>query len=203
MSGSGVHLGEPSVVEALRDATRSRHAKLGVSSAMVRLFDDGYTISEYRAHLGRLLGLFEPLERAAAQAADPSVPVDALQRSRALREDLRIMGATEEAIEALERCHRIPPIVPAGIRGYTYVILGSMQGGKIIVRRLRTVLGQDASYLFYGDGNGRSQALWATFCSDLEEHGKNDVETICATAVGIFDEYDAWLSEPLLQTRQR
>lgn len=170
---------------------------------MARLFDDGYTISEYRAHLGRLLGLFEPLERAAAQAADPAVPADALQRSNALREDLRAMGVTAEAIEGLERCHQIPLIEPAGIWGYAYVILGSMQGGKIIVRRLRAVLGPDASYGFYGAGNGRPEALWAGFCSDLEEHGKNDVETICATAVKIFDVYDAWLAEPLQRAGPR
>jgi len=56
----------PGVIGALRDATRSRHANLGASPAMSRLFDPGYTVPEYRAHLGRLLGLFEPLERAVA-----------------------------------------------------------------------------------------------------------------------------------------
>ena len=40
----------PSVIEALRDATRSRHAQLSASPAMSRL----YTIPEYRSHLGRL-----------------------------------------------------------------------------------------------------------------------------------------------------
>jgi hypothetical protein len=57
-------------------------------------------------------------------------------------------------------------------------------------------LGQDASFRFYGDEDGRYQAAWAAFRLDLEENGKDDVEAICATAAGIFDSYAAWFSEP-------
>jgi heme oxygenase (biliverdin-IX-beta and delta-forming) len=193
----------PGVIEALRDATRSRHAQLGASPAMSRLFDGAYTIPEYRSHLGRLLGLFEPLGRAVARAAHPADPIRTLDRSGALREDLAIMGATASEIDALERCRWLPPIEAAGLYGYAYVILGSMMGGKIIVKRLRTILGSAASFHFYGDGNGRSESLWASFCSDLEKNGKDDKEAICATAVGIFDAYASWLSEPILQKANR
>jgi heme oxygenase len=164
---------------------------------MSRLFDVAYTIPEYRSHLGRLLGLFEPLERAAACAAHPADPISTFGRSDALREDLTIMGATASEIHALERCRWLPSIKPTGLYGYAYVILGSMMGGKIIVKRLRTILGPAASFHFYGDGNGRSEALWSSFCLDLEEHGKDNVDAICETAVEIFDAYATWLSEPL------
>jgi hypothetical protein len=53
---------------------------------------------------------------------------------------------------------------------------------------------------FYGDGDGRFEAAWASFRSDLEENGKDDVEAICATAVGVFDAYAQWFSEPLIRT---
>jgi heme oxygenase len=191
------------VIEALRDATRSRHAQLSASPAMSRLFDSAYTIPEYQSHLGRLLGLFEPLECVVACASDPENPVRALERSSTLRKDLTIMGATASDIDALERCRWLPSIQPAGLYGYAYVILGSMMGGKIIVKRLRTILGPAASFHFYGDGNGRSQSLWESFCSDLENNGKDDIEAICATAVGIFDAYASWLSEPFLQKGNR
>jgi heme oxygenase len=188
------------VIEALRAATRSRHARLAAIPAMARLFDASYTLPEYRAHLARLLGLFEPLERAAGEAAaafpDRAVPVEALRRSRALREDLSIMGATSSALDGLERCAHLPAISPAGLRGYAYVILGSMLGGKIIVKRLTQVLGPEASVRFYGAGDGASDPVWAGFCEDLETNGKDDLEEICATASGIFDSYAAWLSEP-------
>ena len=166
---------------------------------MLRLFAVDFTIPEYRAHLGRLLGLFEPLERAVACAAGGSDSIRALEKLHALREDLRIMGATASNIDALERCSWVPSIAPAGLYGYAYVILGSMKGGKIIVKRLRSVLGLAASFQFYGDGNGGSDALWVSFCSELEAHGRENVETICATAVAIFEAYAAWLSRPIRQ----
>jgi heme oxygenase len=97
-------------------------------------------------------------------------------------------------MDALERCSRIPPITTSGLRGYTYVLLGSMLGGRIIVMQLRKVLGQDASFRFYGDGNGQCETARASFRQDLEENGKNDVEAICSTAAAIFDTYADWLS---------
>ena len=193
---NGLSNGPSSVIEALREATRSRHIKLAASPAMARLFDAGYTISEYREHLSRLLGLFEPLEHAVAEATPPGDPVRGLQRSGALRDDLRAMGATRQDIESLERYGGFAPIEPAGVPGYTYVILGSMMGGKIVVKSLRAILGQDAGFRFYGDGKGCPETLWASFCSDLEENG-NDVQAICATAVTIFDAYAAWLPGPI------
>ena len=192
-----------SVLGALRDATRSRHAKLGASPAMTRLFDADYTISEYRQHLGRLLGLFEPLERKVAEATGPQDPVRDLQRSGALIRDLHSMGSTSGEIDALERYGGLGPIESASLHGYTYVILGSMMGASIIVKRLRAVLGTEASFQFYGEGNGRSEVLWASFCSDLERTEKNKVPTICATAVAIFDAYEEWLSAPVLPADRR
>jgi heme oxygenase len=165
---------------------------------MLRLFEPDYTVPEYQAHLGRLLGLFEPLESAAELAADGHDSAYPFQRSSELRDDLRIMSASEKDIDLLERC-RLPPITASGLRGYTYVVLGSMLGGRSIVKQLRDVLGQGASFRFYGDGRGQFETAWASFCSDLEENGKNDVETICATAAAIFDAYADWLSDAVFR----
>jgi heme oxygenase (biliverdin-IX-beta and delta-forming) len=187
------------VIEALRDATRSHHAQLGASPAMSRLFDTDYTLHEYRAHLARLLGLFEPLKYAVACASDPTNPARSLERTSALRDDLATMGATAREIEGLERCSWLPSISPAGLYGYAYVVLGSIKGAKIIVKRLRSVLGPAASFHFYGRGTESSDALWSSFCCELEANGKENVEIICATAVGVFEAYATWLSDPLRQ----
>jgi heme oxygenase len=184
----------PSVIGALRSATCSRHASLASCPAMTRLFATDYTLHEYRAHLGRMLGLFEPLERAAALAADASQSPPALQRSKDLHDDLKAMGASAGEVEALERCPYVPSLTTTGLRGYLYVVLGSMLGGKMIVRRLRSVFGEDASYRFYGGGESQSyESHWTSFCSDIEEYGKGDVQIICATAVQVLDTYAAWL----------
>jgi len=182
-----------SVLDALRLATRSRHAKLASCRAMVRLLDSTYSVSEYRAHLGRLLGLFEPLERSVARAAGPSDLASSLQRARDLREDLITMGATTTEVDALERCRRLPQIPAQGLLGYSYVILGSSLGARIIVKQLRTVLGPSASLQFYGDEKGCYAALWPIFLRSLEEDGRDNMRTICATATEIMDVYEAWL----------
>jgi heme oxygenase len=187
----------PSVIEALRDATRSRHESLASSPGMSRLFECDYTISEYRAHLARLLGFFEPLENTASHGANAEASPSVVRRSTHICEDLRVMGASAHDIAAIERCQRLPTFAPGGLSGYTYVVLGSTLGAKIIVKQLRAVLGPTASFRFYGDEDGLYQAAWSAFRSDLEGKGQNDVEPICATAVGIFDAYAAWFSEPL------
>ena len=187
-------LGEPSVIDALRGATRSLHENLGSGQAMSRLFASDYTIAEYRAHLGRLLGFFEPLEIAASRVDNPEASPLAIQRSGHLREDMEKMGVTAKDIDSLDRCSRLPHISQAGLRGYIYVILGSTLGAKLIVRQLRSVLGPDASFCFYGDEDGRYQAAWSSFRLDLEENGRSDVDAICATAVGVFDAYAEWFS---------
>lgn len=189
--------GAPNVIEALRDATRSRHKSLASSPGMCRLFECDYTIAEYRAHLERLLGFFEPLEIAASDKADAEGFASVVRRSTDLREDLRSMGASAHDIDAIDRCQRLPTFAPGGLCGYTYVVLGSTLGAKVIVEQLRAVLGQTASYRFYGDENGVYRAAWSAFRSDLEGSGKHDVEAICSTAVKILDAYASWFSEPL------
>jgi heme oxygenase len=184
------------VIGALRRATRSRHAALSASPEMSRLFAPDYNLAEYRTHLGRLLGLFEPLEKAVSRFDFLLDPAYMPQRSTGIRDDLRAMDATEEDIQQLERCRTLPVITPSGILGYSYVILGSLLGGKIIVRHLRGVLGGQASFRFYGFGDGNANEVWERFCSYLEAHGKDDIKEICATAVEIFDAYGAWLSGP-------
>jgi heme oxygenase len=165
---------------------------------MARLFAPDYTLSEYRAHLGCMLGLFEPLERAAAHAAGASQSLSPLQRSKDLLDDLSAMGSSADEIDAFERCPYVPSLATTGLRGYLYVTLGSMLGGEIIARRLRSVFGDDASYRFYSGREPQSYEYhWTSFCSDIEESGKEDVQVICATAVQVFDLYAAWLSEPL------
>lgn len=105
------------------------------------------------------------------------------------------MGATTKEVDALERCRCLPPIPAQGLPGYTYVILGSSMGAKIIVEKLRTVLGPSASLQFYGDEKGRYAALWPIFLQSLEENGRHDIRIICATAAGIFDAYETWLCQ--------
>jgi len=135
------HLPQPGRVKhwrAKRDRDPSRcnaflHADLGSSPAMSRLFasdvyhsgiigrisaacSDSLNLSKSRFHVWQ--------DRAGTAGA--SLPP--IQRSGYLREDLLIMNATAGEIDSLERCHALPSITRAGLRGYTYVVLGSTLG---------------------------------------------------------------------------
>jgi heme oxygenase len=162
---------------------------------MVRLFEPTYTTAEYHAHLRRLLGLFESLEDAALRGATPEDPAPPHRRSIDLRDDLRIMGV--DAADPLERCLTLTKFPAGGIRGYTYVMLGSMLGGRLVVKHLRSVLGSSASTRFYGAGESDAILLWESFCADLATARHADPRAICETASAVFDAYADWLSTPV------
>jgi heme oxygenase len=163
---------------------------------MVRLFEPTYTIAEYRSHLGDLLGLFEAIEAAASRAATPEDPPPIQRRSLDLRHDLAIMGGEAVAIDRLGDAQIRIELPAGGLRGYTYVILGSMLGGRLIVKQLRSVLGAAASLRFYGAGAADSIGLWEAFCAELATARNADVRAICHTASAIFDAYADSLSTP-------
>jgi len=188
--------GAPPILAALRTATRSRHAALDATAAMVRLFEPTYTIAEYRAHLGDLLGLLAAIEAAASRAATAGDPAPLYRRSFDLRDDLAIMGIDAAAIDRLGDAPIAADFPAGGLRGYTYVILGSMLGGRLVVRHLRSVLGTSASLRFYGAGETGAMALWESFCADLATARDLDVRAICETAAAVFDAYADCLSQP-------
>jgi heme oxygenase len=165
----------------------------GAIPQMTRLFARDYTLAEYRAHVGRLLGIFEPLEESAAQAISADVAPHFLRRAGTLRDDLLAMGCTSSDIDRLERCRRLPALALDGMRGYVYVVLGSMLGGRVIAQRLQKVLGPQAALRFYSDGMGENDARWTRFCADLERHGGADLAAICATANATFDAFADWM----------
>jgi heme oxygenase len=162
---------------------------------MARLFQKDFTLPEYKAHLIKLLGLFEPLEALVSMIESPlDDPARGLGRVNELRTDLEMIGISKGEIEAAKRCFQLPQIPPSGVLGYTYVVLGSRQGGRIIVNRLRPILGPAASFRFYGEGDFTDETVWQSFCLALEQTYEQDLDAICDTACATFDAYDAWLS---------
>jgi heme oxygenase len=162
---------------------------------MVRLFEPTYTSAEYHAHLRHLLGLFESLESAARRSATPEDPAPLHRRSIDLREDLRAMGV-DAAMDPRASGRAFKDFPAGGMRGYSYVMLGSMLGGRLVVKHLRSVLGPAASLRFYGAGESDGIALWGSFCAELATARHPDSHAICETASAVFDAYADWLSAP-------
>jgi heme oxygenase len=180
--------------DVLRAATRARHVAVGNLPGMRRIFADDYSSEEYAAHLARMLGFFEPLERVAADRLTAAAAPHFLPRAAALRGDLAHMGWTAAQIAAVERCASLPDVPPEGIFGYLYVVLGSMLGGRIIEQRLSGVLGARAGLRYYGEGSGASDDRWATFCCALDAADRERLGAICDTANAIFTAFERWMT---------
>jgi heme oxygenase len=163
---------------------------------MRRLFADDYTLAEYRAHLGRIFGFIEPVERMAARVFPADVLVHAIWRTGMLRDDLAALGSSPSDIDALERCDELPEFTGAGGGGYVYVTLGSTLGGKMIAEQVRSVLGPQVALAFYAAGSGEGDHRWADFCLGLEQRGPGDLEALCATAAAMLDAYGDWMQRP-------
>jgi heme oxygenase len=150
--------------------------------------------SGYLVGITAVLGLFWGTAHSVCQQQEPERrPLPTLAKTH----DAHSLGASVHNIDAIQRCHRPPTFASGGLSGYTYAVLGSTLGARIIVRQLRAVLGPAASFRFDGGEDGLYQAAWSAFRSDLEESGENDLEPICATAVGIFDACAEWFLEPI------
>jgi hypothetical protein len=161
---------------------------------MVRLFAEDYTLAEYRAHLGCMLGLLEPLERVVCQAAGANQSLSTLERSKDLYDDLSIMGSSADEIDAFERCPYVPSLPAAGLPGYLYVKLGSMLGGEIIVRRFSAATRAIVSTAAV---NLKATSLAGHRSAPISKSAAKRMSTpFEPQAVEIFDLYAAWLSEP-------
>jgi heme oxygenase len=160
---------------------------------MTRLFSPNYGFEEYRTHIGRLLGLYEPLECAFVLAGSEHA-FSLRGRVSALRRDLVSMGATAEDFGKLERRRSFPALTASGLLGFGYVLFGSMLGARVIVARLHEVLGENASYCFYGADGVQTGELWEAFCRSLERADNANATEIAASAVEMFDVYAEWLS---------
>lgn len=186
--------GLPGVREALRAATHSRHVAVAETAPMRRLFATDYCLAEYRLHILRLLGFFEPCEHAVALAAGRAGR-HLVRRAPALRADLAALGFAERDIAAAARCTTLPPITADGAPGCLYVLLGSMLGGRVVAQHLRRVFGNRVSLQFYGAGVGESDERWTSFCRDLERQPSANVGAICGAAGATFDAYAMWLRD--------
>lgn len=181
-----------SVRSILKQASHSRHIRLGKLPAMRRIFADDFTIAEYQAHIAQLLGFFEPMEQAIVRAMPRELIPDVFRRAGVLHDDLSAMGWTAMQVASVRRCTHVPDIPPAGLRGYLYVVLGSMLGGQVIARHLRRQLGPRISLKFYGGSDGENDSRWTAFLADLERSKRGDLEIISAAMHATMDAFAAW-----------
>ncbi|HEY0710870.1 MAG TPA: biliverdin-producing heme oxygenase [Polyangia bacterium] len=179
---------KPSLRDALRAATASRHAALDAAVAF-----DAATITraEYGRFVTRLCALVIPLETRlhAIDGFRARLPeAEARRKSAALVADLAVLGHGPRPAVLVQ----IPRIESEGAAwGCSYVLEGATLGGAVLARQMGPALGlapgRGLSYwTVYGDQVG---ALWRSYLAALEswaasapprEHGEA-VEAAVAT----------------------
>jgi len=195
-----VHEAALDVMAVLKSHTAEQHTQV---EQLMPFFKESFSLQEYVRTLGVFLGFFEPLELRLANIADwPAVGIDLKQRRRAyrLRNDLLVLGISEEAISRLPRCHHLPDVANYynGL-GCLYVLEGSTLGGQLIARELTRrfdIEDFSGTSFFHSYGTNVGEA-WKEFCSAVRAHVNDPIKEHAAlqSAQETFACFAAWIRE--------
>ena len=193
-----------SLLAELRVATKVSHQQIEHNVRLRRIFQPGYTLSEYRSLLARLLGFYAPLEADLATlpvAVHGPFHLSKRWKTPWLRQDLERLGLDTDAISALPHISvRARPRItaPSAAVGCLYVLEGATLGGQLISRQLANTLNLNAEcggrfYSGYGTAAG---SMWSEFRATLEALTFSDADIALAThtAVEMFTCLDRWLA---------
>ncbi len=187
------------ILEQLKQGTRDLHARV---EKAVDLPARLASVDAYVALLSRYLGFYEPIEKRLRSVPELNAAAfdgRRLSKTIRLRADLTALGATDEEINRLPQCQRLPELSAAAEAwGCLYVLEGATLGGQIIGRELEkslTVTSGCGSSFFavYGTQVG---AMWRRFCGDLtqyEQTHQGSSDFILQGAVSTFTCFEEWV----------
>lgn len=184
----------PEVLTMLRSATGAQHRALEARLPFLRADFDLVT---YRRLIQAYYGFHLTLEQRVEAFDSGLFKLTERQKTPALTKDLRALGLSADAIEALPVCADLPLIdSTAHLLGTMYVMEGATLGGQVLRRIVADKLAIDADtggeFLdVYGRDTGR---LWKAFLKRLAEfdhpaHNLQVVDAACST----FSCFERWL----------
>jgi CheY-like chemotaxis protein/heme oxygenase len=188
-------LRESSLRNTLREQTKFLHDDLEQRLALTR---SGLDLSHYRIYLERTYGYYLPLEQRLLHASqNRSWFSEVLTRCKtmALQEDLRWLGASPLAIEALPSAEQLPAIDTLDdVLGVLYVTEGATLGGQVLSKHFNARWGIvrhcGATFVnVYGD---QTADCWARFLRWLET-GAVDSSRVVTAANNTFRTLAGWL----------
>lgn len=190
-----------SVRQRLRANTAEIHEALHHHPGFVSLLEMRITPLEYRGLLARLYGFHETFERF-LHVASPEVlrglSAHKLERTSALRADLRALGMSGFEIDALPLCKDLRPVRSrTELMGRMYVVEGSALGGRVMASKLDGMLGVGnmRGRTFLAGRSAPDPLPWPDFCRLLETlNGPTDVEDIIESAMMTFRILADWLN---------
>lgn len=156
------------------------------------------TLPGYRSLLARFHGFHAAAEPEIGRALGDDALFEPRRRLALLAADLRHLGLSERAIEALPRHPPLGIEGPAGALGALYVLEGSTLGGRVIGRRVAELHGfrADGGCAYYTAHGERAGAMWRAFCDRLEAAPASSSAEVVAAANRTFEAMRLWLCAP-------
>ena len=190
-------VGPPTLLEALRTGTALLHVAL---EKRLPFFAEHLDADWYGRLLQAYYGFYQPMESALYEGALIPDGFDQVLRVKTptLVSDLHALGLDNQAINALPRCCKFPPLdTPAACLGALYVLEGATLGGQVLRREVAQRLDLDANnggaFLnVYGAETGRR---WKDF---LDYLGRQPLDTSAKqhaveAARSTFSCFEQWL----------
>ncbi|MDB5642141.1 MAG: Heme oxygenase [Hyphomicrobiales bacterium] len=182
-------------MSVLRQQTREQHEAL---ESALNLLAPPLSRDRFLRVLSRFYGFHRVWEPAVAAHVELRAFMDARHRLPLLRRDLRALGLSEDAIDALPLCEDAASCVAetGEALGSLYVLEGSTLGGQIITRALSqedwTPPQGLTSFNPYREETGR---MWRDFRTFAEAQGRGrDAARIVAGARQTFVLLTGWLT---------
>lgn len=192
-------LDSPSLLQLLKDQTRSHHER---AERVVPLMSPALSLADYRRHLEALLGLYEPLESAVTARLGerfPSLRLPERGKVGLLREDLRALGHDEGSLCGLPRVRPLELSGEPEALGALYVMEGATLGGQLLLRHLRRHFAHGAAGPFsffqaYGEAVG---PMWKAFGEALLGACPEPAlaPRVVRGAQDTFELFESWLGE--------
>ncbi len=186
------------VRHALREATREVHERLHRQADFVALVDGTINRSGYRDLMAKLHGFHRPLENALLAA--PRAWWCGLDPAPRLRADRIASDLLAVGLSSIDLAH-IPLARPPQfdcaehLLGCLYVREGATLGGKVLARKLESLLGPGDHGRSFFAGTSIDGALWGEFCITLDRVGtRRNLSHIIEAACATFAQFEAWLS---------
>lgn len=203
---------EPTVMERLKAETRELHDAAESRPFQKRLVSGELSREDYGVWLSQMLLVHRALEVPLREAWKETRAFAAVKEEQFqtpyLLADLAFLGIDAVAARPLPSTAALIADIerdaaeePLALLGYHYVLEGSNNGNRFIVKKLAPALGlsreRGARYLDpYGD---EQRAKWAAFKADMNAvgFGKQECDTLVAAACRMFEAVTA-LSDELL-----
>jgi heme oxygenase len=183
---------------ALREKTREVHGRLHGLPLFEPLLEREVTREGYLAILSVLYGFHEPIEGALCEADGTPSAMTHRRRVHLLRNDLRDLGLSVEAIEAIPLASAPAKLDdPGRFLGALYVREGSTLGGRMMAKRLDHLCepGRVDGRRFLS-GTVHDPRLWLECCAALEQAADvGQLETMITAAHETFAVFEAWAAK--------